>query len=345
MRIGPYALTSPVLVAPMAGVTDPPFRQLAAEMGAGLLCGEMVSAMALVHTNRQSQEMLDFNRDRHPVAAQLMGGDPAIMAAAAPMAVAAGADIVDINMGCPVPKVVKTSGGSALLRNVQQAAAVAQAVVRAVPTPVTAKIRLGWDADSRNYLEVARALESVGVVALAVHGRTRAQHYDPWADWEAIAAVKAAVRIPVSGSGDVRTADDAQRRLRESGCDGIMLARGTLGNLWLIRQVVERLRTGARVPDLTWPERLHLVRRHCDLVLDYYGVDRGVRLLRKFVAWGLKGCVGAARLRNYVQGLDSLAAVERLFAEAYALDPVEAGRLGSGEGAEMEELAAASCGG
>lgn len=345
MRIGPYTLDSPVLVAPMAGVTDPPFRQLAAEMGAGLLCGEMVSATALVHGNRQSHQMLDFSRDRHPVAAQLMGGDPAVMAAAAPMVVAAGADIVDINMGCPAPKVVKTSGGSSLLRDIPQASAVAQAVVRAVSVPVTVKIRLGWDEDCRNFLDVARALESVGVAALAVHGRTRAQHYDPWADWEAIAAVKDAVRIPVSGSGDVRTADDALRRMRESGCDGIMLARGTLGNVWLVRQVAERLRTGAQVPDLSWPERVHLLRRHCDLVLDYYGVERGVRLLRKFVAWGLKGCVGAAGLRNYVQGLDSLAAVDRLFAEAYALDPVEAGTRSGADGAEMEELAAASCGG
>jgi nifR3 family TIM-barrel protein len=345
MRIGRYELSAPVLVAPMAGVTDAPFRQLAAELGAGLLCGEMVSSTALVHGNAQSLRMLDFSRDRHPVAAQLMGGDPAIMAAAAPMCVEAGADIVDLNMGCPVPKVVKTSGGAALLRDVRQAAAVAAAVVGAVSVPVTVKIRLGWDEPGRNYREVARALEDVGVAALAVHGRTRAQHYDPWADWEAIKAVKAAVRIPVSGSGDVRTGGDAERRRRESGCDGIMLARGTLGNLWLVRQVVERLATGVVVPDQTWSERLALVRRHCDLVLEYYGEERGVRLLRKFVAWGLKGCVGAARLRNLVQGLDSLEALERLFAEAYALDPEEAGAASSDASEPAEGELVEACAG
>jgi len=345
MRIGPYELQAPVLVAPMAGVTDPPFRQLCAEMGAGLLCAEMVSATALVRGSEQSRRMLDFRRDRHPVAAQLMGGDPAIMAAAAPLCVQAGADIVDINMGCPVPKVVKTSGGAALLRDVRQAAAVAEAVVRAVAVPVTVKIRLGWDEEHRNYLEVARALASVGVAALAVHGRTRTQHYDPWADWEAIAAVKAEVRIPVSGSGDVRTAEEAEQRLRESGCNGIMLARGTLGNLWLVRQVAARLTGGTVIPDQSWPERLGLVRRHCDLVLDCYGVDRGIRLLRKFVAWGLKGCVGAARLRNFVQGLDSLDALDRLFAAAYALDAVEAGaRADEDEGVPAEVLSAACAG-
>ncbi len=345
MRIGPYALRAPVLVAPMAGVTDPPFRQLCAEMGAGLLCAEMVSATALVRGNEQSRRMLDFSRDCHPVAAQLMGGDPVIMAGAAPLCVQAGADIVDINMGCPVPKVVKTSGGAALLRDVRQAAAVAEAVVRAVAVPVTVKIRLGWDEEHRNYLEVARALESVGVAALAVHGRTRAKHYDPWADWEAIAAVKAAVDIPVSGSGDVRTASDAEQRLRESGCDGIMLARGTLGNIWLTRQVASRLTSGAAIPDQTWPERLGLVRRHSDLVLDYYGIERGIRMLRKFVAWGLKGCVGAARLRNFVQGLDSLEALDRLFAEAYALDPVEAGAGAGEEDALPAEALTTACAG
>ena len=321
MKIGPYLLTSPVYVAPMAGVTDAPFRKIAREFGAGLACTEMISSEALVREHRESFRLMDLSWDQRPVSVQLMGGDPAVMATAARMAEAAGADIVDINMGCPVPKVVKTSGGSSLLRDPDRACRVAEAVVGAVSIPVTVKIRLGWDFETRNYLEMATGLERTGIQGLAVHGRTRSQRYDPWADWEAIAQVKAAVAIPVAGSGDLRTADDAARRRLESGVDAVMLGRGILGNLWLVRQTVARLTTGESVADLSWSEQIGLVRRHGELVLDYYGGERGSRMLRKFIAWGLKGFRGASRLRSLVQSISTPADVAMVLDQALTIDP------------------------
>jgi tRNA-dihydrouridine synthase B len=320
MRIGPHTLISPVYVAPMAGVTDAPFRQLAREFGAGLACTEMISSEALVRRNPESFRLMDLSWDIRPVSVQLMGGDPGVMAEAARMAEDAGADIVDINMGCPVPKVVKTSGGSSLLREPERAARVALAVVNAVQVPVTVKIRLGWDFQSRNHLLMATLLEGTGIQGLAVHGRTRSQHYDPWADWEAIAEVKAAVRLPVAGSGDLITAEGAAVRKAQSGVDAVMLGRGILGNLWLIRQTVARLHSGEVLPDLSWPERVALVRRHCNLVIEYYGPERGSRLLRKFIAWGLKGFRGAPRLRQLVNSVSGPQDVDALLEQALALE-------------------------
>jgi tRNA-dihydrouridine synthase B len=321
VNIGRHTLLSPVYVAPMAGVTDAPFRKIAREFGAGMACTEMISSEALVRSHRESFRLMDLTWDQRPVSVQLMGGDPNVMAEAARMAEAAGADIVDINMGCPVPKVVKTSGGSSLLRDPDRACRVAQAVVGAVTVPVTVKIRLGWDFATRNHLEMATRLETTGIQGLAVHGRTRSQRYDPSADWIAIAQVKAAVNIPVAGSGDLRTADDAARRRRESGVDAVMLGRGILGNLWLVRQTVVRLTTGESVPPLSWQEQIELVRRHCDLVLDYYGPERGPRLLRKFIAWGLRGFRGAARLRTMVQSVSSPTDVTAVLDAALTIDP------------------------
>jgi tRNA-dihydrouridine synthase B len=321
MKIGPHTLTSPVYVAPMAGVTDAPFRRIAREFGAGLACTEMISSEALVRRHRESFRLMDLGWDQRPVSVQLMGGDPAVMAEAARMAEEAGADIVDINMGCPVPKVVKTSGGSSLLRDPDRACRVAAAVVGAVSIPVTVKIRLGWDFATRNYLEMATRLEMTGIQGLAVHGRTRSQRYDPSADWEAIAQVKAAVRVPVAGSGDLRKADDAAQRKADSGVDAVMLGRGILGNLWLVQQTVGRLTTGETIPDLSWTEQIGLVRRHGDLVIDYYGGERGSRMLRKFIAWGLKGFRGAARLRSLVQSISSPADVAAVLDQALTIDP------------------------
>ena len=321
MKIGSYTLSSPVYVAPMAGVTDAPFRKMAREFGAGLACTEMISSEALVRRHRESFRLMDLGWDQRPVSVQLMGGDPGVMAEAAKIAEAAGADIVDINMGCPVPKVVKTSGGSSLLRDPDRACRVSEAVVGAVAVPVTVKIRIGWDAGTRNYLEMATRLEATGIQGLAVHGRTRAQRYDPSADWVAIAQVRAAVAIPVAGSGDLRTADDSVRRIRESGVDAVMLGRGILGNLWLLRQTVARLTTGELIPDLSWTEQIALIRRHADLVLDYYGAERGPRLLRKFIAWGLRGFRGAARLRTMVQSVSSPSDVAEVLERALMIDP------------------------
>ncbi|HEY8677273.1 MAG TPA: tRNA dihydrouridine synthase DusB [Candidatus Dormibacteraeota bacterium] len=321
MKFGGHDLISPVYVAPMAGVTDAPFRKIAREFGAGLACTEMISSEALIRQHRESFRLMDLSWDQRPVSVQLMGGDPAVMAQAARMAEEAGADIIDVNMGCPVPKVVKTSGGSSLLQDPDRACRVAEAMVTAVRVPVTVKIRLGWDFASRNYVEMATRLEATGIQGLAVHGRTRSQKYDPWADWQAIGEVKAAVKIPVAGSGDLKTAADALRRIEETHVDAVMLGRGILGNFWLIRQTVARLTTGEEIPELSWADRIELVRRHCDLVLEYYGPERGSRMLRKFIAWGLKGFRGAPRLRTLVQSVATPHDITAVLEEALSTDP------------------------
>src|SRR5438034_2579316 len=321
MKIGSHTLISPVYVAPMAGVTDAPFRKIAREFGAGMACTEMISSEALVRRHRESFRLMDLDWDQRPVPVQLMGGDPGVMAEAARMAEAAGANIVDINMGCPVPKVVKTSGGSSLLRDPDLACRVSEAVVQAVSVPVTAKIRLGWDAATRNYLAMATRLEATGIQGLAVHGRTRAQRYDPSADWAAIAQVRAAVGIPVAGSGDLRTADDSIRRMQESGVAAVMLGRGILGKLWLVRQTVARLTAGEVIPDLSWVEQIALIRRHGDLASDYSRAEPAPRVVRQFIAWGLRGFRGAARLRTMVQSVSSPGDVAEVLERALAIDP------------------------
>ena len=246
IRIGRVEIPNPVVVAPMSGITDRPFRRVAAEMGAGLLCTEMASAIALVRQGPQTCELTRVWPDEHPVSVQLMGREPEPMAEAARMVVAEGADIVDINMGCPVDKVAKkVCAGAGLARDIPVATAVASAMIAAIdPVPLTVKMRLGWDDSTKNCVDLARALEDVGVAAVAVHGRTRVQGYSGEADWEHIGAVKAAVGIPVFGSGDIRTAADARRRMDETGCDGVLLARGMMGNPWLIRQCVALLGSG-----------------------------------------------------------------------------------------------------
>jgi nifR3 family TIM-barrel protein len=299
----------------------------------------MISSEALVRRNAESFRLMDLRWDERPVSVQLMGGDPLVMAEAARMVAEAGADIVDINMGCPVPKVVKTSGGSSLLRDPDRACRVAEAVVRSVAVPVTVKIRLGWDFASRNHVEMANRLEGTGIAGLAVHGRTRSQRYDPHADWEAIAQVKAAVSIPVAGSGDLRTAEDARQKQQASGVDAVMLGRGILGNLWLVRQTVALLTRGERIEELEWLQQLELVRRHCDLVLEYYGAERGPRLLRKFIAWGLHGFRGAARLRTMVQSVASAGDIDRVLEQARAIEP--GGREANGGDAALDSCQAA----
>jgi nifR3 family TIM-barrel protein len=293
----------------MSGITDRPFRRMAAEMGAGLLCTEMASAIALVRQGAQTCELTRVWPDEHPISVQLMGREPDSMAEAARMVVAEGADIVDVNMGCPVDKVAKkTCAGAGLARDIPLATAVAAAMVTAVdPVPVTVKMRLGWDDSTRNCVDLARSLESVGVAALAVHGRTRVQGYTGLADWDDIAAVKAAVTIPVFGSGDIRSAGDARRRMAETDCDGVLLARGMMGNPWLIRQASALIDRGEVVPDLGWEAHVDLVRRLVGYVVDHYGEARGVKLARKYVSWAVRGCPGAARMRDAVQYLDTAA--------------------------------------
>lgn len=319
LRLGHLSLRSRVLCAPMAGITDAPFRRLATEMGAGLVCTEMVAAEAVVRSVDASLALLRFDPDVRPVAAQLVGSDPVLMAAAAQVCVDRGADVVDVNLGCPVRKVVNLGSGAALARDVRATARVLGAIVDAIaPIPVTAKMRLGWDERSINAPELARALQDVGVQMVTVHGRTRCQGYAGQADWDWIARVKEAVDIPVVGSGDVMDADRVAAVVGEGRVDGVVVARGMLGNFWLVRQAVERLRSGTRLPDQPFADRVELTRRHLAMLIEHYGERRALRLGRKYVAWTIKGCAGAARLRGRVQEIEDREHLEELLDEARA---------------------------
>ena len=335
LRIGTLDLPSRVLVAPMAGITDAPFRAIASELGAGLVTTEMVAAEAVVRSVEASLRLLDFTPGVGPVAAQLVGGDPGVMAEAAAVCVERGAMAVDVNLGCPVRKVVGIGNGAALARDVARTARVLGAMVEAVDVPVTAKMRLGWDGSTINAPELSRALQDVGVAAVTVHGRTRCQAYSGWADWTEIARVREAVDIPVVGSGDVEDVDVLARRIRGGWVDGVVVARGALGNLWLIRQAVEHLR-GTAVPDQPFADRIAMSRRHVAALVEYYGERRALKIGRKYVAWAIRGCAGAARLRARVQFLDSLERLEDLWADALASGEHPSGRFRpvftSGEG-------------
>lgn len=317
-RLGALALRSAVIVAPMAGITDVPFRQIASEMGAGLVCTEMVAAEAVVRSVDAALRLLEFPPGPEcPVGAQLVGCDPVVMATAAQVAVARGAQVVDVNLGCPVRKVVGLGSGAALARDLERTAAVLGAMVKAVPVPVTAKMRLGWDHQSINAPELARALRDVGVRAVTVHGRTRCQGYAGLADWDEIARVKAAVDIPVFGSGDVLDIPGAAQAVRSGRVDGVVAARGMLGNFWLLRQIAGRL-AGEVVADQPFAERMALTRRHLLALVDHYGEGRAVKVGRKYIAWSIRGCNGAARLRAAVQQMDSRERLEELLARALA---------------------------
>ena len=318
LRIGRLQVDSPVLIAPMVGITDGPFRRLAREFGAGLASAEMTAAEPVVRRIPRTLELLTFDPAVRPAAAQLVGCDPALMAEAAAICVEQGASVVDVNLGCPVPRVTTRGSGAALARDLAATARVVRAMVEAVDVPVTAKMRLGWDHSSINAPELARALEDSGCAMVTVHGRTRAQRYTGQADWGEIARVKQAVRIPVIGSGDVTDVREIRRRLLAGEVDGVVVARGALGNLWFIRQAVHHVATGELLPDLGFAERIELTRRHLELLIEHYGEARALVVGRKYVAWTIKGCNGAAKLRAMVQNLVTRSDLDAILGQARA---------------------------
>lgn len=315
LTIGNIELSNRYILAPMAGVTDLPFRLLCKEQGAGLLCMEMISAKALRYNNRNTKELLEIDPKEYPVSLQLFGSEPDIMAEQAKRIEALPFQILDINMGCPVPKVVKNGEGAALMKNPGLVYDIVHKVSRAIEKPVTVKIRKGFDDDQVNAVEIAKIVEEAGGAAVAVHGRTREQYYSGCADWEIIRRVKDAVSIPVIGNGDVTSGQRALDMLEQTGCDGVMIGRGCQGNPWIFRELLEYEETG-RIPERPSRSQIRdIMLRHARLQMEFKGDYLGIREMRKHVAWYTKGMEGSAKLRDEINKVENYEELEKLLAK------------------------------
>lgn len=305
INIGNVALSSNVIMAPMAGVTDTAYRVLLKEQGAGLTCTEMVSAKGIFYKNKNNKMILQTAPDEHPVAVQLFGSDPVIMASMAER-IAEDFDIIDVNMGCPVPKIVNNGEGSALMKTPKLAGRILSTMVRVLSKPVTVKFRKGFDDRHVNAVEFAKMAEQSGVSAITIHGRTRSQMYAGNADWDIIRAVKEAVSIPVFGNGDIFTPEDAKRMMDETGVDGVAIARGAKGNPWLIRRSIHYLETGELLPEPELSEKKEMMIRHAGLMVEYKGERIAIQEMRKHLAWYTAGIPGSAKLRSEMNSLNTL---------------------------------------
>ena len=318
MNIGSLKLDSNIFLAPLAGITDKAFREICQGFGAGYCETEMVSAKALTFGDKKSFELMEISNSNHPCGIQLFGNEPEIMSQGAKFAKDALADVIDINMGCPVPKIAGNNCGSALMKKPPLCGDIVRAVKNAVDLPVTVKIRKGWDENSVNAVEVAKYCEDAGVDAICVHGRTRTQMYEPPADWDIIRQVKEAVKVPVIGNGDVKCVQDAVRMMNETGCDMVMIGRGALGNPWIFREINGYFSSGLRImPPPTLAERIVVIKKHMDALCAAKGEERGMREARKHVAWYMHGLRGAAEFRRMAGELETLSDLDKLLEKVY----------------------------
>lgn len=315
MKIDNIILENPVFLAPMAGITDLPFRLICKEMGCGMVYTEMISSRGLYYGDKKTEKLLKIHPDEKPVALQIFGSDPDVMAKAAYMLNDRENAVLDINMGCPTPKIVKNKDGCALMRDIDLAGKIVKAVVKESIKPVTVKIRKGWDEINVNAVEFAKVMEQGGAKAITVHGRTREQFYSGKADWDIIKKVKEAVTVPVIGNGDIFTVEDGMKLLNEIKCDGIMVGRGSLGNPWLFKRLVHYIKTGDLLPEPTPEEKINMALKHLDSAIRHKGERVGIIEMRKHIAWYVKGLKNSASLRDRINKINHKSDLEKVLTE------------------------------